>query len=161
MPSFKPWDSFIKGLCVRRKSHLLHHGGGFVCVKKTFASEDKKYSCLNKTFWSSLYVCAMRALPNDTPDKSRQTPDKSRQVPTNSRQVPTSPDKLPTTPDNSRQLPTNSERSLKSGISLDGIATLLCKFSAGVSHSRDFLRSVPVSQGRCHANNTQHKNLSS
>ena len=62
---------------MQRKSHLLHHGGRFVRVKKMFASEDKKYSCLNKTFWSSLYMHAMRALPNDTPDKSQQMPDKS------------------------------------------------------------------------------------
>ena len=53
--------------------------------------------------------------------------------------LPTSCDKLLTSPDNSQQLPTNSERSLKSGISLDGIATLLCKFLAGVSHSRVFV----------------------
>ena len=75
---------------------------------------------VNKTFWSLLYVQAMRALPNDTPDKSQQTPnksqqvltspDKSWQVPTNSQQVPTSPNKLLTTPDNSGQLQTTPNK---------------------------------------------------
>jgi len=52
---FNLWDLCIKGPFVWRKSRLLRHAGAFVCTMKTIASEDEKYTCLNKIFGCALY----------------------------------------------------------------------------------------------------------